>query len=287
MTSSGGIPDSLATGLEQGVVALLGSKSSRTLLEMVGHQDLILICCALFAIATAVPPGVALVGRISSLMAQVFATIALNTTLAAVVIQGDPPLACINLLGVFMFSTAFQQDGVGVTAQYLLISNLSTALQGFGGDTLAVAWAMALVPALLGVSKDLVSLAQLVTVETFTGYLRGLLPPGALLPSTLLLLYLTAPFSEQFPLLTRLSRFAVFAVSNDPQIHAIPPWVVGSALWALWLADSDCIGRAFAATAGANVAVLVVLDATQFAMDNDPAPVLISLLVAIRILESR
>jgi hypothetical protein len=277
----------MATGLEQGVVALLGSKSSRSLLEIVGHEDLILICCALYTIATAVPRGVALVGRISSLMAQVFATIALNTTLAAVAVPEDPPLACVNLLGVFMFSTAFQQDGVGITAQYLLISNLSMALQGFGGDTLAVAWAVALIPPMLGVSKDLVSLAQLVTVETFTGYLRGLLPQGGLLPSTLLLLYLTAPFSDQFPLLTRLSRFAVFAVSNDPQIHAIPLWIVGSALWALWLADPDRIGRAFAATAGANVAVLVLLDSTQFAMDNDPAPVLIGLLVTIRILESQ
>jgi hypothetical protein len=62
---------------------------------------------------------------------------------------------------------------------------------------------------------------------------------------------------------------------------------VGSALWALWLADPDRIGRTFAATAGANVAVLVLLDSTQFAMDNDPAPVLIGLLVTIRILESQ
>ena len=57
---------------------------------------------------------------------------------------------------------------------------------------------------------NVAALAQLVTVDTFTSWLKALLPRGALLPSTLLLLYLTVPFAVQFPLLTRLYRFVVF-----------------------------------------------------------------------------
>jgi hypothetical protein len=37
--------------------------------------------------------------------------------------------------------------------------------------------------------------------------------------------------------------------------------------------------------AGSNLAVLVLLESIQFALDNDPAPVLIIMLVGIRILE--
>jgi hypothetical protein len=280
------MPASMAIGLEQGAVALLGSKSSRALLELTSHEELILLCAALIAVTSAIPESIRLVGRLSSLMGQVFSTIALNTTLSAVVVERDPCLTCVNLLGVYLFGMALQQESVGLSAQYVLVSSLSATLQTFKGDTLAVAWALALVPVTLGVSPDLVNLAQLVTVETFTGWLRALLPKGTLLPSTLLLLYLTVPFAGQFPLLTRLYRFAVFAVSNDPQMHAVSTWVVAGGLWCLWIADADPVGRTFAGMAGANVSVLVILDAIRFAMDNDPAPVLLTLLVTIRVLES-
>jgi hypothetical protein len=202
----------------------------------------------------------------------------------------DTGLTCVNLLGVFFFGAAVQQEGFSLTAQYVLVSNLSTAIQRFKEDALPITWALALVPVMLGGEKsDLAALAQLVTVETFTGWIRDLLPKGALLASTLLLLYMAAPFVNQFPLLRRLSRFAVFAVANDNQTHSTPPWLVATGLWAIWIADTkeDGVGRNFAATAGANVTVLVVLDAVRFAMDNDPAPVLISLLVSIRILEKQ
>lgn len=275
----------MATGLEQGVVALLGSKSSRALLELTTHEELILMSLALMVVTSAVPGHVKLVGKLSSVMGQVFATIALNSALAGVVVERDPCLTSANLLGVYLLGMALRQESVSIPAQYVLVSNLSLTLQSFKGDALAVAWAFALVPITLGVSQDLASLAQLVTVETFTAWLKALLPKGALLPSTLVLLYLTAPFAERFPLLSRMYRFAVFAVSNDSQLHSVPNWIVATVLWSLWNLDVDAVGKTFAAMAGANVAVLVILDAIQFAMDNDPAPVLITLLVSIRILE--
>lgn len=283
--SSSSMPASMATGLEQGVVALLGSKSSRALLDVVSHEDLILICCALIAVMSMIPRNLPMIGRISSIMKQIFATIALNTTLSAVIVDSDPALTSLNLLGVFFFGSSLQQDTIGATAQYLLISNLSMALQGFKGGALAVAWALALVPTVLSMDRELIELAQLVTVDTFTNWFRTLLPRGTLLPSTILLLYLIVPISKQIPLLTRLYRFAVFAVANDPQIHAIPSWITATVLWLMWLKDPDPTGKIFASMAGANVAVLVILDAVRVPMDNDPAPVLIAILVAFRIME--
>ena len=280
------LPASMATGLEQGVVALLGSKSSRALTELVSHEDLILLCCALISITSSIPRKVALVGRVSSLMTQIFSTIALNTTLSAVVEPSDAGLTCINLLGVFFFGSALQQETPSITAQYLLVANLTSALQAFKEDTLPLAWALALVPASMHVNQDLVDLSRLVTVETFTGWFRDVLPKGALLASTLVLLYLTSPFCSQFPLLTRIYRFAVFAVSNDPQLHTTPVWIVAAWLWAVWCMDSHSeTTQKFAAMAGSNLAVLVLLESIQFALDNDPAPVLIIMLVGIRILE--
>ena len=284
------LPASMATGVEQGIVALLGSKSSRVLMTLVSHEELILLCCALLAIASAIPRNVILMGRVSSVLAQVFGTIALNTTLSAVVNPRDPALTCINLLGVFFFGSALQQENSSVTAQYLLVANLSSTLRTFKENTLPLAWALALVPSSLHISQDIVDISRLVTVETFTGWFRDILPKGTLLTSTLVLLYLTIPFSAQFPLLSRMYRFAVFAVSNDPQLHSTPVWILSVWLWAVWFLDSDntpntSTTKTFAAMAGSNLGVLVILDSIQFALNNDPVPVLITLLVAIQILE--
>ena len=47
----------------------------------------------------------------------------------------------------------------------------------------------------------------------------------------------------------------MFAVSNDPQLHSVPPWIVAVLLWVGWNLDVDAVGKTFAAMAGANVAV--------------------------------
>jgi hypothetical protein len=284
----------VATGVEQGVAALLGSKSTAELLKLVSHQELILMSTALATTASCVAHArtVPVAGRVSSLLQQVFTTIALNTALEAVAVPRDPGITCVNLLGIFFFfGYALHQEGVSLTAQYVLVAHLTTALERFRAkeETLAAAWALAVVPPLLGIGSELVGLAQLVTVETYMDWVRSTLPQNTLLASSILLLYLTAPFAEQFPILRRMYRFAVFAVANDRQMHAIPPWVVAAGMWGLWLADGVCgggaVGRAFLAAAGANVAVLVVLDAARFALDNDPALTLLSILISIRILE--
>lgn len=290
---SSGIPAHVATGVEQGVVALLGSKSTTELLAVVSHEDLILMSTALAIVTASVPRATPLAGRISSLMRQVFSTVALNAALAAVTVPRDPGGTCVNLLGVFFFFGAvLQQEGPSLTAQYVLVAHLKDTLRASRdtGETLAVAWALAVVPAVIGVASELVDLAQLVTVETFTAWVREALPSNTLLASSLLLLYLTAPFVARFPILGRMHRFAVFAVTNDRQAHAIPPWAVATGLWALWMADTRAeptATRAFLAAAGANVAVLVILDAARLALDNDPALTLVPFLIAIRILDGR
>jgi hypothetical protein len=280
--------NTLALGLEQGALALLGSRSSRALLRLATHGELILLTCALQAVAEAVPRAAPVVGRVSSLMAQVLATIALNAALDAVAVPRDPALTAANLLGIFFLGTATGQDDAGVTAQYLLVARLSDELRDSSASLLGGAWALAAVPALLpvGVATDLVQLARLVTVETLLGFLRAHLAfAGGLLAASLLLLYLIAPFAEQFPALARLNRFAVFAVANDPRLHGVPPWLLAAGLWGLWQADPEPTGRAFAASAGSSVAVLAALDAIAYAMDNDPAPVLVAMLIGLQILQ--
>ena len=289
MTESSSLPGSMIAGLEQNVVALLGSRSSQALLRLMPHADLALACVALVvALHGAVPARTPLLSRVSDILASVLSTAALNTVLVGATVPGDAVLTCANLLCIFFLSSVLAPNGsMSDTSQYLLVYNLSTALMGFRAEGLALAWAIAFTPTHVPwtLGRDVISLAQLVTVETLSGWLRDWLPPGLLLPTTLVLLYLCAPFVPYFPPLRRLYRFAVFAVSNDRQIRGVPAWLMAVALWGVGRADPDPIGRAFAAMAGASVAVVVLLDAMQFAMDKDPGATLMAVLVAIRILE--
>lgn len=282
------MPVSLVVGLEQGVLALLGSKSTRALVLLTPHTDLVLLCGALFAILHPVPGWIPLIGRVSDIMANVLYTIAINTLFDSVVDPADTGLTCINLVGIFFLGSALHPDNtITVTSQYLLVSTLSSSLQGAWGDGVALAWALAFIPYSLGLpgEEQMASLAQLVASDNTFAWLRGVLPRETLLPSVLVTLYLCAPFMAKFPSLNRLYRFAVFALSNDPQLHSLPVGLLAVAMWILWQLEPDPVSKSMAATAGANLGVLVLMDAMQFAMDNDPALVLVSLLLVIRILE--
>jgi hypothetical protein len=277
----------MSTGLEQGVMLLLGSKSSHALLQFVTHSDLILVCCSLIAgMHAMIPRTTPLAGRVCDIMHNVLLAISLNTLLLFAKIPHDTPLTCLNLLSVFYLAMVLiPNEHIADSAQFLLVSNLCEALTKEKTDTLALAWGIGFMQYAIPLTESMRGIAQLITVETFTIWLREWLPTGLLLPSALVLLYFCAPFIEEFPVLRRLFRFAIFAVSNDPQMRDTPTWVIATGLWVLWQVEVDPVSKTFAALAGAQLGVLVVLDATRFAMDNDPAPTLMGILVAVSIIE--
>lgn len=271
-------------GLDRGVVALLSTKSTTALLEHVEHADLILFCCSLSAFFRAMPKHAPVIGRLSSEMTQVLFSIALNTILQWVALTPDPGLAAILLLAVHFWGGALDPMGqISMTAEFLLVMTLATKLRG-GGALLAIAWALAFSPRHV-IPTDISNLARLLTTESISDGLGNWLPRNLLLPSAVMLLYLCAPFSNEFPALNRIYRFAVFAFTSDSTLAGLPSWVLAAGIWALWQVEPDPVSRRLAAVIGSNVAVLVVLDAMRFATDNDPAPTLVALLIMVRILE--
>lgn len=271
-------------GLDRGVVALLSTKSTTALLEHVEHADLILFCCSLSAIFRAMPKHAPVIGRLSSEMTQVLFSIALNTILQWVALTPDPGLAAILLLAVHFWGGALDPMGqISMTAEFLLVMTLAAKLRG-GDALLAIAWALAFSPRHV-IPTDISNLARLLTTESISDGLGNWLPRNLLLPSAVMLLYLCAPFSNEFPALNRIYRFAVFAFTSDSTLAGLPSWVLAAGIWALWQVEPDPVSRRLAAVIGSNVAVLVVLDAMRFATDNDPAPTLLALLIMVRILE--
>jgi len=71
MMTGHGNTNAIAAGMEQGILALLGSKSTAALTLLVPPSELVLICCSLIATLHAIPRGAAVAGRVSGIMAQV------------------------------------------------------------------------------------------------------------------------------------------------------------------------------------------------------------------------
>jgi len=273
----------IVAGLDSGLVALLSSKSTDALLKHAGHEDLLLFCLSLTAVFRAVPAAWHVVGRISVEMTQVLLSIAYNTVLQWVASSQDTGLAAVLLLTVYFWGEALDYGGkISTTAEYLLVSTLASRLRG---HALLLAWALAFAPPTV-IPASLSSMAQLLTTETLTNFLAHWMPRSLLLLSTVLLLYLCAPFAKVLPFVSRLYRFSVFALSNDANLAGMPSWLIAAGLWAVWQVEVDPVGKRLLLVAGVNIAVLVVLDALRFATDNDPFPTLIALLTAVRILES-
>jgi hypothetical protein len=103
--------NAMATGLEQGMLALLGRKSASALRRLVPAPDLALACLALVAILRAAPRRAAVLGRASGLMAQVLFSTALDAVLRGVSATQDEGLACVSLLAIFYWGGALDPHG--------------------------------------------------------------------------------------------------------------------------------------------------------------------------------
>lgn len=276
------LPSNVAQSLQQGVTALLASRTTAWLLSVVPDGELLMLTLALLALVHGLPRW-AVVRRLSDLVQHALSSIALNTLLSASVLPNDPGLTVVNLVAVFMLASALQHGASRGAARYLLVSNLSACLKGFGASAVAVAWTMAFVPYALGTDPVVVQLAGLVTVQTFTEWIQAGVPPGLHLPTVLLLVYFFAPFAEEFPALTSIFDFAVFCIANDLGT-ACPPWSLAVGLWVVWRLEPDRDTRYLAGAAGASIAVVVAMDALASLVSADPILVITALLVAMGIL---
>lgn len=268
--------------LDRGLVALLSSKSSEALLRFAGGEQVVFFCISLTALFRAVPSNWHVIGRISVEMTQTLLSIAYNIVLQEVASSLDAGLDSVILLAVYFWSDALDPTAwFSTTAEYLLVSVLAGKLQG---QALLLAWAIAFIPRQL-IPSNVTSIAQLLVTQTLTDFLALWMPRSLLVLSTVIMLYLCAPFTEILPVIHRLYRFSVFALFNDSNLLGVPSWLIAAVLWAIWQTEPEPIARRLVLVAGVNISVLVVLDAMRFATDNDPFPTLIALLTAVRIVE--
>lgn len=276
-----GLPLSAVHGLETGMWAALGRATTRELLLLGRPQDLPFYCWVALVLVRGLP-DVLVVRRMSRIFTQAFYSVAVSATLHSVDTQGDTGLELLNLLSVYLLATTAHQAAFQGPAQYLLVGAVAKCLRETGQAAMPLAALAASLPA--GIHPSFPELCRLVMVDVYMTALLSALPPTQVLLSVLALLYFTHPFATLFPPLMNLYTYAVFAATSDAQLRSLPLWELAYALAFVWRLAPDPVLARTACVAGGSVLVQLLVASLQPAMRNDPALVLMAVLLAIDIL---
>jgi len=278
------LPSSTVSSTENSLIALLGIHSTKALLRFSHKSEILLMSASAVVVFKAMHTDTT-GKRVSRLMTRIFLSIATDTLLHSVIIPQDRGLTVVNLISIYTMCYLLNAESLTGVAQYLLASNLSKTLRLFDKEAIALCSVIWCLPPSLGLDQDAISLSRLVTVQWATSLLSGSLPAGMLLPVALCIMYLAQPFVQFFPVLAQLNSFAVFAVTNDILASSTPSWILFAFMWSAWRLAPDPVCLVFSQRAGTAVLVVSVMSCLQAPMHNDPIPVIVSMLLAIRILE--
>lgn len=280
--SAPSLPSSASAGLERSVLAVLGSASAQALHRLGPRASVTLYCWAALVAARGVPP-VMVVGRVSRILQRAFTSVAVGASLQAASVPGELGLSVLNLLALYMLAAGWGGQAVEGASEYQLVSFIARAVAGLGGAGLPVLFAAYCLAQVAPVHPSLPRLCSMCMVHYTTRRLALLLPEHQYFLCVTAVLYLTHPFVALFPVLDDLFSFAIYAVSTDLHLRAVPLWQLACAFWALWRLAPDEVGQRVGAMAGANVLAVAMLQGLQPVLDADPAPVVLSILIALDI----
>ena len=277
----------IGSSVERSLISILAVKCTG-LLQAFSTEPLILLVSSAAVVIYRSLHGAAYVTRVSDMMTEVFTGISLNTLMSLVCIPGDTGLTFVNLLCVYTLCYLFRDDYTLGVAQYLIASNLRSAIGDFEMfEVLAVAWTISVLPAMTRLDEDLSTLAQFIGMQWCISWFSSSQPGALALPVTLSLIYLLSPVARIFPVLASVNGYAVFAVTSDSQLAPMPSFAIITGLWILWRSALDDVTTAFALRAGAGLLVSTSIDSLQTLIDEDPIPVILAILLFIRIIEVR
>jgi len=280
-------PLSAALYLEQSFVYSFSSMSVKILLPFATPDTIIIYCVTILLLAHN-SPQVMILSRVSDIVMQLFYTVTVNAAMVLVKISNDQYLNLVNLLAVYFFVTAMGENRSSVMAQYILVIQLSTSLNAIQDRMLSQSVvAVLIIIATLFHNENVVSeISQLLLIEYIFHYIEQAVPMDMVLPISIIILYFAYPFFEYYPKLSRLYRYAIFAVANDTDMKRIPAWTSLVILWMIWLSSIDAVSSDLACNLGSQLSVSFILKSIHIAFQNDPMIVVFCCLISFKILSA-
>jgi len=278
-------PLSTAMYFEQGFIYYFSNLSVKILLPFANPDTIIMYCSTVLLLAHNAPK-VMVISRLSDITIQLFYSVTFNTIMVSVQIHQDSYLNAFNLLSVYFLISMLGHEKSAMTSQYILVTQLSDSLDKLHDS--AVSQSIIVIMMIISHSFPYEHACQeislLLCIEFFFQFVERSVPLDMILPISIIVLYFAYPFFKYYPGLTKIYRYAVFAVGNDTNMKRIPHWISLMAFWGVWIAAIDPISTDLACNLGSQLSVGFLFDLIHVAFMNDPVIVFFSCIISFKIL---
>lgn len=266
----GGAGSSTLDAVEAGIVLMF---NDRVMAMATGWTtaDLVLACCAGFALQAALPKSQRGWRGMHALV-QVLKGIVLKAVLSAVV-DKDQPLYLTHLLCMFLLLHAFTVDELGGTAKYVFASQIAASLARDPFVGVGLCAALQANMGLLAAMPRLQECAQLVVVQLAVRWFQDSIPNGLEFATTLLCMHLLAPMLGQAgvsPLVSEIYTLALYKASETIELPGGEAWVQAAYAILLWTFSPDPVSRLVGQFCCIQVGSALVLDAGAATLRTDP-----------------
>jgi hypothetical protein len=162
----------------------------------------------------------------------------------------------------------------------MVIANAGAIVMKYESDAISFVMSLAIAAHVTSTEEEL---AKLLATQCTVTWLATQFQTDLAFPTVIAIIYLAHPFMTRYPMMAKVTKYAVFAVSNDPHVKSLPYWITTILLLIVRRINYDDVLTSFATYAGTHVLILSFIEVVRPMVEHDPLLVLTSLLIGIRV----
>lgn len=252
----------LASRLMSAIVAQI-TRSIRISLNQVSNTYLLFIFMPLYLLLHNT--------GVMSIIPDIIHSLAIDTSFS-LVRNKDVGLTIVNLFGVFLLGTSFEEGNISTTAQYMLAMQVSDLVM-MNKDSLiemVVIILMYMNIGLLHESPRLYDTCSLVVLNLTQQWFLAQVPLEAQLPCIILLLYTILPFLQYYNKAADAYNFMIMTATLSLNINGVSYWIQTVIFAIVWLGKNDQVSETLGQLATLRLAQLAFINSLSSMARTDP-----------------
>lgn len=252
--------DKLAARLMSGIIVQI-TKAIRMSLMSVSDVYLLLIFIPLYFISH--------VFGSASQICNIMHSLAIDTGFSLVQ-DKDTGLTIINMLGVYLLGTSFDEDNVSGTAQYMLAMQVTTLLQNNILVEIVIALILYLNLSVLEKYPRLHDTMSLIVMNLVQTWVIQQVPKQTQLPCVIMMLYVIVPFMKYYSKAADAYNFIIMTVTSMLMISGVAYWIQTIIFVMIWMFKNDQVSETLGQLATLRLAQMTFISSLSGMARTDP-----------------
>ncbi len=239
------------------------TRSIRIALQQVSNSYLLFIFIPLYLLLHN--------ANVMSIIPDIIHSLAIDTSFS-LVRNKDVGLTILNLFGVYILGTSFEETNISTTAQYMLAMQVSDLVM-MNRDSLIEMVIIILIYInlhWLSTAPRLHDTASLILLNLTQQWFLAQVPAEAQLPCIILLLYTILPFLEYYTKAADAYNFMIMTATASLDIHGVSYWIQAVIFAIVWLVKNDKVSETLGQLATLRLAQLAFINSLSTMARTDP-----------------